>query len=725
MSKRVLDASAQHCSSSSSSSSVRSRHRRPRFKLLEALPAALFAEVCSFLSVYQVLSTLRSTCLAMDASVQSDCLLQSHLDISSRALIPLSMSSHRTQALVSRIPSLFIVYTWDDKAETALDSVHPLLVLRHPVDESRFLFSSLWSLHAAFRLSGECCPRNVAVWCLRQLLQLLAADAASLSCLRRLVIEDDNLITDEACEEPFSALAALSSLTHCSVHLQEASALSCSTLVSAVSSLQYLTSLSLSGRRHAWPGLLSLLCADAAIPLLLRLKTLVLPYAPGDGNQDELHDAFLCRLSSLPAPAALEHFSGAPNVSYRAAGLLSVFSLPHLMTLGLPGTTRRSQFAAFVSSLRTAPAALDSLLLPNIQSEPDDGAREEAAVQEDAAAVANAARTLLSRFTALRRLCCDGETASGAAAVSGSRPSDGASGCSGSLYTLQALQTATLSPFRFTAPLSFPLLTKLHVEPALSDAELELLLPACPRLLRLNCVVLQSWDVVLMAARHCRCLLELSVHAAFERPPARDAAAAPHPDVSGPFLPQLITLKLDGCRSVIPPFDTDFSVLRHFTSPPHAQLLHVALDGVGLTAERVLSLHCLPRLSHLVARRSTPAGDSGGVEFPEVEEAHTRARQQLLSRAAAGNADADEHRPVAFLDDWEATGGESALGPHQQREMRRRVLRDAEQVRWRDSPPDLLESVKGLPKETVRAVFFAELRSVITAATAESLSARQ
>jgi hypothetical protein len=61
--------------------------------LLQALPASLLSEVCSFLSVYQVVSTLRSTCHAMQRGATADCLLQSSLGISSRSLPSLVAAS--------------------------------------------------------------------------------------------------------------------------------------------------------------------------------------------------------------------------------------------------------------------------------------------------------------------------------------------------------------------------------------------------------------------------------------------------------------------------------------------------------------------------------------------------------------------------------------------------------------------------------------------------------
>jgi hypothetical protein len=89
MPKRALSTSAQLSSSSLSStfsSSSRSKQRRSLFQLLHGLPAALLSEVCAFLSVYQTVCTLRSTCHAMHDGVTADCQLLSHLVITSCSL---------------------------------------------------------------------------------------------------------------------------------------------------------------------------------------------------------------------------------------------------------------------------------------------------------------------------------------------------------------------------------------------------------------------------------------------------------------------------------------------------------------------------------------------------------------------------------------------------------------------------------------------------------------
>ena len=199
----------------------------------------------------------------------------------------------------------------------------------------------------------------------------------------------------------------------------------------------------------------------------------MLPCYSEEDWMDGLYDTLLCRLSALPAPSTLQHFSGLhhfrteprSSVGDRAATLLSAFSLPHLSQLQLGGFVRRTELFAFISSFICAPALLTSLVIPEVESEHDDGGRDVQAVQEDEMAVRHAARLLLSRFTALRRLCCGAEMASGAAALPGSMPGDAASGCSGSLYSLTVREAQRPSRFVFTAPLSFPLLTELDVTP--------------------------------------------------------------------------------------------------------------------------------------------------------------------------------------------------------------------------------------------------------------------
>jgi hypothetical protein len=484
--------------------------------------------------------------------------------------------------------------------------------------------------------------------------------------------------------------------------------------MSALLSMQSLTTLDLGDCVEQRPQLLPLLCTDAATLLLLRLKWLALP-SPlrGEGRElDEPYNAFLCRLSSLPATPALQHFSdGATHhAELRAAGLLSIFSLPHLKLLDLRGTIRRSQLSAFIAGFLSAPAPLECLVVPSIQAEPGDGGRDETTITEDAGAVCSAVRLLLSRLATLRSLDCDAEMVGGASALPGSKPNERGSGSSGSLYCL-CLRPPRPSCLPCIAPLSFPLLTELSVWVAITAAELELLLPACPQLLKLSCTS-RSWKVVHTAARCCPCLLALTV---VNDTPEQEMDDGEQEPSASPFLPQLIKLRLYHGNSRRQPFFSDFSVLRHFTSPPHLQLRHVLLDGDGLTAQHVLSLACLPRLSQLMAQ----SGD--GIE--ELEEASRRTRQQLLARRAAGYADRDADRLIERMDARDCGQKRCWLGPHQQREMRQRMLDDAVASKWEER--NLLASMDGVERDEVRAVFFSELRSVLTPTVASRVIERR
>ena len=705
MSKRALSPLAPTTSSSSSPSRSRQR-RRTRFQLLHALPTSLLTEVCSFLSLYQVVSTLRSTCHVLHDSVMPDCLLQSRFVITSRSLAALAASSPGSRALISRVPSLSIRYELGRGVWDVQKKLLPLQALRSPLDASRFLFSSLSSLHVLIRYAVEDRrhPPRQQQSGLLSIMQLLAAEAESFSSLRRLHVDDGGMFVTG--DVAFSSLARLRALTHCRIDVWTTSALPCTTLVSALSSLQSLTSLNLGGRADGWFQLLPLLCADAATPLLLRLRSLVLPSYPG--GMDEEYDAFLSRLSSLPAPPALQRFSMSLCI-YRAAGLLSVFSLPHLTHLDLHRYVRRSQLFPFISGFTSAPAPLVSLVLPDILCKPEVRGRGAATEYGDAAAVCRAVRQLLSRLTTLRRLSCDPRMANGLVAAPGSRPGDGASGCSSWLYSL-TVRSSWPTPFHFPfpAPVSFPLLTELIVELPVRDAELEPLLSGCPQLLRLQCVVERDSQAVLIAARHCRCLMELTVRVECYLLSHRSAAVTqPESDVISPFLPQLITLCILGSEAGPPPF-IDFSVLRHFTTPPHTQLRRVHLAGRGLTAQHVLSLACLPRLSHLLARKDVRRG---GRKMAELEEARSRTRQQLFSSSAGSAADDNERRLSASTAVWDRCEDgviEPPLGPHQQQEMRERVLKEAAQP----SEDNLLASADGVSPQAVRTVFFAELHAV-------------
>ena len=54
------------------------------------------------------------------------------------------------------------------------------------------------------------------------------------------------------------------------------------------------------------------------------------------------------------------------------------------------------------------------------------------------------------------------------------------------------------------------------------------------------------------------------------------------------------------------------------------------------------------------------------------------------------------------------------LGPHQQQEIRQRVLHAAAAQHWEEGQ-DWLQCTEGLDAARVRAVFFAELRAVLRA----------
>ena len=260
---------------------------------------------------------------------------------------------------------------------------------------------------------------------------------------------------------------------------------------------------------------------------------------------------------------------------------------------------------------------------------------------------------------------------------------------------------------------SSPQLTELSLQVVTGDAELEALLSGCPQLLVLDCAVTESWKAVVLAARCCPRLLELTVkrvtkHVDDPQEVREDDVAAFDADFSGPFLPDLIALKLlqrggelDSRRP------RGFPVIRYLTASPHAELRLVRMQSPDVTAEDVMSLAGLPGLSHLHAING---GREGG-SIAKVEEAHVRAQQQLLSRGAAGgDADHDAHFPVQ-LEDRDFDVWFPPLGPHQQQEMKQRVLQGVEEY----NDGNLLAIAEGVDRETARSVFFAELRSVLTA----------
>ena len=639
--------------------------------------------------MYDVVSILRSTCHSLHDSVTSSRPLLCQLNLITSCSLPaLVASKPSTHALISRVSSLSIVYRHKGGEAGVQNATPRLQALRCPSDASRSLFSSLSSLRAVFKCDGKACPAPVGQGCLLQLLQLLAADAASLSSLRRLDIEDHGLATREEFELPFSSLQRLLGLTHCRLLMQTVSTSSCSSLLSALSSMQSVTSLDLGEEADGWPQLLPLLCAEAATPLLLRLKSLALPVRCGtEGSFDELHDAFLRRLSSLPAPPVLQRFSAMP-VSYRAAGLLSVFSLPHLTVLKLEGVVGHRELSDFVSSFTLAESSLVSLDFPSLT-----GALAES-------------RQLLSRFTTLRCLRCDGEMAS-------------AADSSRSLYSL-SVRCFTTAPY-FRPPVSLPLLTELSLDVPMKDDLLCDVLSACPQLLVLDCVVWQSWRVVAIAARYCPRLLHLAARIKAERPQRGGVfeQLGPLGPVASPFLPQLITLRLIGGLSRRQSFQSELSVLRHFTTPPQAELRHVRLVCRGVCTERVLLLSCLPRLSYLHASKYCGAGG----EVAELEEAKALTFQQLVS-AGAWHRVYPTRRPVAVeAEERDSRVERPTLGSHQQQEMRLRVLEEAAS---RHQFNNLLASERGVEvdEDAARAVFFAELHCTLSARLAGGGSGR-
>jgi hypothetical protein len=240
-------------------------------------------------------------------------------------------------------------------------------------------------------------------------------------------------------------------------------------------------------------------------------------------------------------------------------------------------------------------------------------------------------------------------------------------GCSGWLYSL----TIRSSRFSFTTPLSIPLLTEpTGFHKIMKEVELELLLPACPQLLRLDCTVSHSWQVVLIAARCCRCLLQLTVRIRIEEQQAGDAASAgPEPVVITPFLPQLLSFSLYGDILRPRPFGFDFSVLGHFTAPPHPQLRHVLLQGIGLPLST--------SVTGLPAQPDSPLGGSvpGSVRPYYSVGGGVQTDAARLGGAAAESA--DPYLP-ARREQCEDDVNEPPFGPHQQQEMRQRVLDEAQ-----------------------------------------------
>jgi hypothetical protein len=157
---------------------------------------------------------------------------------------------------------------------------------------------------------------------------------------------------------------------------------------------------------------------------------------------------------------------------------------------------------------------------------------------------------------------------------------------------------------------------------------------------------------------------------------------------------QIITLSLRLGRHL----GSNVSFLTHFTAPPHAELRHVGLNSSAVrpTAQDVLSMACLPRLSY----------DSLVGRIAEVEEARSRTRRLLSS-------DYHGYSPIkASGKDYEIRLAGPPLGPHQQEQMRQRVLDRTAEL---DLAGYNLLATQGGNVAAARSVFFAELRVVLAA----------
>ena len=316
-------------------------------------------------------------------------------------------------------------------------------------------------------------------------------------------------------------------------------------------------------------------------------------------------------------------------------------------------------------------------------------------------------RRLLSRLPALRDLRYEVGLISRAVAVLDSLPEDAF--CTASLYRLTLKNN--LPSFPFAAPPSFRQLTELAVGDTMMEADRQPLLAGCPKLLVLNCNVRGSCQAVLIAARCCPYLLDLTVSVNGEGRQAGNAALAEaEPDVSGHFLPELMALRLSMYHQLDlrPSFGVS-SLLRRFRVSPLAQLQRVVLNRLGLTAQHVLSLAHLPRLSYFCVSEVSATA--------EVDEARRRMRKQLfITRSMDGSQHVPHALNMAQREDCEGGLAElqpPPLGPHQHEEMRQRVLERVEADHYDSS--NLLAGRRGVPRDTVRSVFFAELRSVIAA----------
>jgi hypothetical protein len=159
-----------------------------------------------------------------------------------------------TRALVSGVRSLCIVYLYEQGDESLENAMLPLHRLRSSLDISRFLFSSLSSLHVVFEDGELPCPQQLTENCVLSVLLLLAANSDSFSSLRRFhIVDERSLSFGGKVELPFWSLARLPELAHCRFKLSLHCQLSCSSLVSALSSMQSLTSLDSGDCRKTGP----------------------------------------------------------------------------------------------------------------------------------------------------------------------------------------------------------------------------------------------------------------------------------------------------------------------------------------------------------------------------------------------------------------------------------------------------------------------------------------
>jgi hypothetical protein len=94
-------------------------------------------------------------------------------------------------------------------------------------------------------------------------------------------------------------------------------------------------------------------------------------------------------------------------------------------------------------------------------------------------------------------------------------------------------------------------------------------------------------------------------------------------------------------------------------------------------------------------------------------------RQQLFSRGAAGSGGRDTRRQIGSRAAFESSDYEPPLGPHQQQEMRQRVLEAARTgVWWEKEYENVLECEEAVDMVAVLVVFLAELRCALTATRA-------